>query len=215
MTVTATLRARWHPNGRRAQERHRLQTRDVLIQLITERGDGLGAHAMSVADLAAATAEHLGLSQAGIGRTRLAAELHDIGKTAIPESILSKPGPLDEEEWEIVRQHPVIGERIVREAPALEQIAPLVRSSHERHDGRGYPDGLLANEIPIESRIVAVVDALDAMTAERPYQPARTCAESLAELRRCSGTQFDPLVVEACRRVAESRAKAFVSPSDE
>ena len=129
--------------------------------------------------------------------TRLAAEFHDIGKAAIPASILDKPGPLDPAERAFMQRHSLIGERIVAAAPTLEAIAPIVRAAHERPDGGGYPDGLHLDEIPICSRIIAVVDAYDAMTSDRPYRQAIPATAALAELRRHAGTQFDPGVVEA------------------
>jgi two-component system cell cycle response regulator len=122
--------------------------------------------------------------------------LHDIGKVAIPDAILSKAGPLDAEEWAIVHQHTLIGERILAAAPALSQVAKLVRSSHERHDGTGYPEGMVSDEIPLGSRIVAVCDAFDAMIGPRPYRLGMTEQGALDELRRCAGTQFDPDVVD-------------------
>ena len=153
-----------------------LQVRDALLQLVAEQNVELATHATSVADLAAATAARLGLPAEEIARTRIAAELHDIGKTAIPASILAKPGPLDEGEWEFIKRHTLIGERIIAAAPALAHIAPVVRSSHERQDGQGYPDGLSADAIPLGARIVAVVDAFDAMVTHRPYKPAVSAA---------------------------------------
>ena len=125
------------------------------------------------------------------------------GKTAIPASILEKPGPLDADEWEFIRRHTLIGERIIAAAPALAHIAPIVRSTHERQDGFGYPDGLTADAIPLGARIVAVVDAFDAMVTSRSYKPAVSAAEALAELRRCAGTQFDRVVVDAFASVIE------------
>ena len=136
-----------------------------------------------------------------VERIRHAGELHDAGKVAIPEAILAKPGPLSEDEWAFVRRHPLIGERIVRSAPSLSRVAELVRSTHERFDGQGYPDRLRADAIPLGARIVSVCDAYDAMTSDRPYQRALGPDEALAELRRCAGTQFDPAVVEAFCRV--------------
>ena len=124
-----------------------------------------------------------------------AAELHDIGKIAIPEAILDKPGPLNEEEWEFMRGHPLLGERILDVAPALRPIAKLVRSSHERWDGNGYPDRLKGDQIPIGSRIIFACDAFDAMTVTRPYRASLTSQEAIAELRRCAGTQFEPRTV--------------------
>jgi diguanylate cyclase (GGDEF)-like protein len=171
--------------------------KDALLQVLAEQNAELVTHLGHVAELAACTAISLGLSPTQIGLTRLAAELHDIGKSAIPAAILDKPGPLDAAESWYMQRHSEIGERIVAAAPTLEAIAPIVRAAHERPDGKGYPDGLLLEQIPISSRIIAVVDAFDAMTTDRPYQLARPVAEALDELRRHAGTQFDPRVVSA------------------
>jgi HD-GYP domain-containing protein (c-di-GMP phosphodiesterase class II) len=111
--------------------------------------------------------------------------------------ILDKPGPLDEQEWHFMRQHTIIGERILAAAPALRPVARLVRSSHEWHDGGGYPDGLTGDEIPLGARIVALCDAFDAMVTERPYRAGMSTEDALAEIKRCSGSQFDPAVVDA------------------
>ena len=136
---------------------------------------------------------------------RLAGELHDIGKVAIPDAIMSKPGPLDPDEWAIVRRHTIIGERILAAAPALSQVAKLVRSSHERNDGTGYPEGLAGDEIPLGSRIVAVCDAFDAMIGPRPYRRGMSEEAAIAELRACASTQFDPKVVDVfCALRAEA-----------
>src|SRR5262249_3508158 len=129
----------------------------------------------------------------------------DIGKLAIPEGILEKRGPLTAEESEFIRQHTVIGERILDAAPSLAGCAKIVRSSHENWDGTGYPDGLVGDEIPLEARIIAVCDAFQAMTTTRPYRGARAPEEAIAELRRCSGTQFDPDVVRAVIAEVEHR----------
>jgi HD-GYP domain-containing protein (c-di-GMP phosphodiesterase class II) len=126
-----------------------------------------------------------------------AAELHDVGKIAIPDSILHKPGPLDPQEQEFMRRHTIIGESILNAAPALAGAGGLVRSSHERYDGAGYPDGLHEEEIPLPSRIIFVCDSFQAMTTDRPYRQAMDEYDALAELRRCAGTQFDPAVVDA------------------
>jgi two-component system cell cycle response regulator len=185
------------------------QSKDVLLRALSERNPDLGGHLNGVAELAERTARRLGLPVEEIERIRHAGELHDVGKVAIPDGILGKPGPLSEEEWAFVRRHPLIGERIVSSAPSLSSVARLVRSSHERWDGTGYPDRLAADEIPLGSRIVAAADAYDAMTAGRPYAPPRTPQEALDELRRCAGTQFDPAVVEVVRAViAESALRA-------
>lgn len=179
---------------------HRSQTRDVLMQLIAERMPSLADHVSGVTEIAIAVASDLGLDSEQIDETIRAAELHDIGKLAVPDAILNKPGPLDGAEWEFMRQHPVIGERILGAAAALVPVAKLVRASHERWDGRGYPDGLVGDEVPIGARIVAVCDAYEAMTTDRVYQTARTPEQALAELRRHAGSQFDPAVVDAIER---------------
>ena len=178
------------------------QVHDALLQLITEQRQQLAPNIVNIADLAAATAARLGLSRQDVACTRIAAELHDIGKAALPQTILNKAGPLDSEEWAFVQRHSVIGERIVAAAPTLARIAPIVRSSHERPDGKGYPDGL-SETIPIGARIVAVVDAFDAMVSPRPYKTALSVTEAVAELRRGAGTQFDATVVDAFARVIE------------
>jgi two-component system cell cycle response regulator len=172
------------------------QSKDVLLRALAERDPGLGSHAETVA-MAAATAESLGLGPDEVENVRHASELHDVGKVAIPDAILGKPGPLTDEEWGFVRRHTVIGERIILAAPALARVATLVRGSHERWDGAGYPDGLFGDAIPVGARIVAVADAFAAMIAGRPYRAARTPEEALDELRRAAGTQFDPAVVDA------------------
>jgi response regulator RpfG family c-di-GMP phosphodiesterase len=151
-------------------------------------------------------AEHLQVPGEERRHIAQAAELHDVGKVAIPDAILKKPEPLSEDEWEFLRRHPVIGERILSSAPALAVPAAIVRCTHERFDGTGYPDGLLADAIPLGARIVAVADAFTAMVSERPYATARETPEALAELRRHAGTQFDPIVVEAVAAVVEDGA---------
>jgi diguanylate cyclase (GGDEF)-like protein len=171
--------------------------RDLLLQVIAERGPGLGEHLSGVARLAGETAERLGLPEHEVRRIRLAAELHDVGKTAIPDTVLNKPSALSDEEWDFMRRHTVIGERIIRAAPSLAHAAELVRYSHERFDGAGYPDALSREEIPIGASIIAVCDAFDAMVSDRPYRDAISLADALAELRACAGTQFHPGVVDA------------------
>lgn len=173
------------------------QATDVLMQMTTERDAELGEHATLVTELAAAVARNLGLSSEQIDDVTRASALHDIGKLAIPEGILEKPGPLTAEEWEFIRQHTVIGERIVAAAPSLAGCAKIVRASHESWDGSGYPDGLAGHEIPLEARIIAACDAFQAMTTTRPYRGARRAQDAIDELRRCAGTQFDPDVVRA------------------
>ena len=172
------------------------QTREVLISILHERDESSSGHLSAVAQLAQAVGQRLGLADADLQDLTLAAELHDVGKLAIPDSILSKPGALTEEEWVFVHRHTQIGERILASAPALARIGRLVRSTHERVDGLGYPDGLVGDEIRLLTRIVSACDAFFAMTEERPYRAAMTEDQALAELRRCIDTQFDGTVVE-------------------
>lgn len=182
------------------------QSADVLIAVLGERAPRLASRVRSVCRLACATAVELGLVGEPLDAIRHGASLHDIGKMAIPESILDKPGPLTEAEWALMRRHTLIGERILMAAPALESSARLVRSSHERVDGRGYPDGLMADEIPLGARIIFVADAFDAMISERTYGPTLTPEQALAELSQFAGVQFDARVVEAFARVLERAA---------
>ena len=180
------------------------QSKDVLLRALAERDPYLGVHLNDVAELAQSVAERLGLPREEVEQVRHAAELHDIGKVAIPDAILHKPAPLDDHEWAFIRRHTLIGERIIDAAPALGRVAALVRSSHERYDGNGYPDGMTGTEIPLGSRIVAICDAFDAMTTDRAYRVAMAPDAALHELRACAGTQFDPVVVEAfCAAWAE------------
>ncbi len=173
------------------------QAAEALKQALAERDGGLDEHATAVADLAVATAQRLGLSPVEIEDVRYASEMHDIGKIAVPDAILSKPGALTDEEWGFIRRHTITGERILQAAPALRHVAALVRSSHERFDGGGYPDGTAGTDIPLGSRIICVADAYDAMVSERPYRRPMSAAEAIAELRACAGTHFDPAVVDA------------------
>jgi len=175
----------------------RRQTRDVLLQVLREREPELHHHLHGVAALAAAVARRLELSAEQVDEVARAAELHDVGKIAIPDEILHKPAALDAGEWELMRQHTIIGDRILGAAPAMRPVAEIVRASHERWDGGGYPDGIAGEQIPLGARIVSVCDAFHAMTSPRPYQPTRDRDAALEELRRCAGTQFDPAVVEA------------------
>jgi two-component system, cell cycle response regulator len=184
------------------------QSKDVLVRVLAERESTLAEHIGNVADLAELTARHLGLPSQEVAETRLAGELHDIGKAAVPDAILNKPGPLDDREWHFMRRHSLIGERIVSAAPALGAVAKIIRWSHERVDGSGYPDGLAGAEIPLSARIVAVADAFDAMTSARPYLEPRTPENALSELRRCAGAQFDADVVEAFAEVVAAGALA-------
>ncbi len=173
------------------------QTRDVLMAALAARHTELGDHLTGVATAAARVGIRLGLAERGLQELGYAAELHDLGKVAIPDSILSKPGPLDDGEWDFMRRHTVIGERILAAAPSMSSVAEIVRATHERFDGGGYPDQVAGEEIPLAARIIAICDAYDAMLSDRPYRPAIGHAQALDELRRCAGSQFDPELVDA------------------
>jgi two-component system cell cycle response regulator len=197
--VMADSRMYAHKGGRRPDAAE--ESQEVLIRALVERNGDLGQHNHDVAELVVAVCGEMGLDRAEIRAVRRAAELHDVGKLAIPDEILNKPGRLDEREWQFMRQHTIVGERIVASATSLLDVAPIVRASHERWDGDGYPDGLAGELIPLGARIVAVCDAYDAMTTTRPYRRAMSEAEAMAELRRCAGHQFDPRVVATFERV--------------
>jgi two-component system cell cycle response regulator len=187
------------------------QSSGVLLRALSERHPKLGAHAAGVAELAEALARRMALPDTDIARARLAGALHEVGKMAIPDAILEKPGPFTDEEWKFVHGHTLIGERILHAATALSYVAGLVRSSHERFDGTGYPDGLAGTDIPLISRIVLVCDAFDAMTSQRPHAEARTIETALAELQQHAGTQFDPVVVAAFADVLADRGAPRVA----
>jgi diguanylate cyclase (GGDEF)-like protein len=178
------------------------QSRDVLLAALRERQPELVEQAVDVAELARAVAEELGMEAEQRDETFRAAQLHETGKMAIPDAILNKPGPLDESEWKFVRQHTLIGERIIASAAALVPVARLVRSSGERWDGSGYPDGLRAEQIPLGARVVSVCEAYAAMVSERPYSVAMRPSRAREELERGAGSQFDPSVVAAFQRIA-------------
>ena len=188
-----------------AVERLYRETLASLTSALEAKDDYTSAHAQEVSDLAVDVARRLGLDDELVQAVELGALLHDIGKIRIPESILNKPAALDEEEWALMRTHPVVGERILAPIEALAGVVPIVRSSHERWDGDGYPDGLRGEEIPIGARIVAGCDAFRAMVEPRPYRPALALDAACAELERNSGTQFDPAVVTALLRSLDAR----------
>jgi diguanylate cyclase (GGDEF)-like protein len=187
------------------------QSSDVLLQALSERHPELSAHGDGVAELAAQVGARLGIAGEELAQLRDAAALHDVGKVAIPDAVLNKPAALTPDEWAFMRRHTIIGERILAAAPALGGAARLVRSSHEGWDGRGYPDGLAGEEIPLGARIVAVCDAFDAMISTRPYASPKTTEQALAELRRCAGTQFDPGIVAVFEQVIAARARSPIA----
>jgi diguanylate cyclase (GGDEF)-like protein len=169
----------------------------ALAAAIEARDNYTHAHSEQVVSLATDVARLLGLSPAEVEPVRHGALLHDVGKLAIPNEILHKPGPLTPDEWAVMAEHPAIGERILQRTPQLGHLAPIVRHEHERWDGAGYPDGLAGTAIPVASRIILACDAYNAMITTRPYREAMSSADAMEELRAKSGTQFDPQVVEA------------------
>lgn len=187
------------------------QITDVLRRVLGERGADLEEHVGDVARLAAATSQALGLPSAEVERIQLAAELHDVGKTAIPRAILNKPTALSHDEWQFMRQHTIIGERILRAAPSLANAAPLVRTSHERIDGKGYPDGLRGSAIPLGARVIAVCDAYHAMITDRPYRTAMSSEAAIDELRRGAGTRFDEQAVQALQTALTVQSSAAIA----
>jgi diguanylate cyclase (GGDEF)-like protein len=193
------------PNG---SER---QSNEVLMNALARRGPDRGDHVHGLAELAEAVARRLNVGFEELEQVRLAAELHDVGKSALPTTLLQKSFPLDRDEREFVERHPQIGERLLHAAPALHRVARLIRSTHERYDGGGYPDRLSGGEIPLGARIISVCDAFDAMISSRPYRKGKSVAEATSELREKAGSQFDPAVVEAFCAVMEERERFFLA----
>ena len=184
------------------------RTMHALLDALTEREPELLPHLEGVAGLAAETGRMLGLRRDELEELGKAAQLHDLGKLAVPDEILHKRGALDEREWQFIRQHTLVGERILRASPAYQNVAAIVRSSHERWDGSGYPDGLAGEAIPLASRIICACDAYDAMISERPYRPRMSAEEALAEIERCAGTMFDPTVARVLVAHVRDRLEA-------
>jgi hypothetical protein len=171
----------------------------ALVRAVDMRDDYTGRHSESVAELARAVGERLGIAGSDLWLLGLAARLHDVGKIGVPDAVLNKPGPLDSAEWALMREHAATGAEMIARVPGLGAVAPLVRAHHERWDGGGYPDGIAGEKIPIASRVIAACDAFQAMVAVRPYRPALSLDEAVCELTAGSGSQFDPAVVAALR----------------
>jgi putative nucleotidyltransferase with HDIG domain len=169
---------------------------DRLVEVVSGHDSYTGDHSCRVGDYVTGLARLLGMSATDIALARRAALVHDIGKTAVPDRILKKRGPLTEDETKLVRLHPVVGAGMLSRIAGLEALVPIVLHHHERWDGLGYPRGLAGVDIPIQARMILVADAYDAMTTHRPYGPILTPHEALTELRRNSGQQFDPLMVD-------------------
>jgi HD-GYP domain-containing protein (c-di-GMP phosphodiesterase class II) len=174
---------------------------DVLVRALEARAEKPGALSR-LARAALAVGDHLALSRTQREALELGALLHDIGEIRTPEAILHKLGSLSDAEWELVRQHPAAGAEILESVPLLTPALDVVGAHHERYDGAGYPNRLAAESIPLTARIFAVVDALDAMTHDRPHRAGRSVGEALDEVRRETGKQFDPRVVEAALKIA-------------
>lgn len=190
---------------------------DVLSIALDFRDQYTSAHSSYVVELARLVGEQLGAKDELLVELELAARLHDIGKLGVPDAILHKPGPLTDEEWEVIRMHPIWGEQIVRRVPRLERIARIIRAEHEQWDGGGYPDGIAGEEIPLASRVILSCDAYHAMTSDRPYRKALGHDDAIAELRGNAGGQFDPRVVAALvdtfAMALPRRARPAASPS--
>ena len=169
----------------------------ALARSVEEKDKVTKGHCSRIERLSLRTGERLGLTGDQLITLSYAAYLHDVGKTKVPDEILNKPGPLTDEEWEEMRKHPDYGAEMLQEKDFLKDAAEIVRAHHERYDGTGYPRGLKGEEIPIEARIISVVDAYDAMTSDRPYRRAMSKEEAFEELKKNAGTQFDPRVVNA------------------
>jgi diguanylate cyclase (GGDEF)-like protein len=187
----------------RSLEKTFLETVEALANALEANDEYTSSHARWITDLSLKVGGGLGLDTRALKRLELGALFHDIGKIGIPEAILSKPGPLTAEERKLVEKHPELGERIIAPIDRLEEVRPIVRHCHERFDGTGYPDRKSAEDIPIESRIILVCDAYHAMTTDRPYRKRLPKEEALRRLDEGAGTQFDPDVVEVCKRVLE------------
>ncbi len=168
-----------------------------LVDRLEMKEGYAGGHASAVGAIALAIATELRLSAADRRSVELGALLHDVGKLSIPDRVLMKPGPLNELEWEAMRRHATLGERLLARIVQQPEVLAAVRSHHERWDGGGYPDGKRGEEIPLPARIVAVADAFQAMIEPRPYRAPRTPASALAEIASQSGRQFDPACVRA------------------
>jgi two-component system cell cycle response regulator len=202
----ARLYAQKHQNRARRDRPH-----EVLLQALYERGAEMHTQLQDVAALVDRVGRVLGLTDGELDELHLAAQLHDIGKLAIPDEVLLKRGPLDDDERRFVEQHTIVGERILCASPALRGPGLIVRSTHERWDGTGYPDGLTGDETPIAARIIFACDAYDAMMTTRPYRPAMSAEQALDELKRCAGTQFDPQVVDALVQILADVRRTLAS----
>jgi putative nucleotidyltransferase with HDIG domain len=189
--------------------RHAYQgTSALLAELLADDDEYTGMHSRDVVALAVAVATRIGLDSRRVRDTEFAALLHDIGKIVVPKEVINKPGPLNDEEWAVMHTHTVEGQRMLDQVGgALQRVGVIVRSSHERWDGRGYPDGLAGEDIPVEARVISACDAFHAMTSDRSYRKALPVELAVQELETCAGSQFDPAVVAALLEVVEPDAR--------
>jgi len=176
----------------------------ALNQMLDLKDLNTGVHGTRLAEWAVRIGQDLGLDEGGLEDIEVAALLHDAGKVGVPDAILRKPGPLDPEEWRVMRMHPEFSWAVLRLVPGLERASLFALHHHEKYDGSGYPAGLRGHEIPIGARIVSVIDAFDAMVATRPYKQGLPCDEALRRLTTDSGSHFDPVVVEHFMRIARA-----------
>jgi HD-GYP domain-containing protein (c-di-GMP phosphodiesterase class II) len=201
LTAVARLVADHLERNQLAEEARLLDVQSAgfgaLLAALELRDDYTGTHSTAVVRLAGQVARRLALPESTILEVEQVALVHDVGKIGIPDAVLRKPGPLDADDWEVMRRHPVIGAELVASVPGLAHLALAVRGEHERFDGNGYPDGLAGEAIPLASRIVLACDAWHAMRSDRPYRAALTAAEALRELEQNTGTQFCPRTAEA------------------
>jgi len=186
----------WKRSGRRVE---------ALLTRAADRDGSFRAHSANVAAISVRVGEELGLCDDELETLDLAAEVHDVGKLCVPASVLSKPGRLDEEEWDAMRRHPEAGAELLGTCAVRTEVLEIVRSHHERWDGAGYPDGLRGPQIPLGARIIAVADAYCAMLESRPYRPPRRMAVARAELLAHAGTQFDATCAQAAYRIVALR----------
>jgi putative nucleotidyltransferase with HDIG domain len=174
-----------------------------LVQLVEEKESFALVHAENVSRISVIIGAALGLSAGALDKVRTAAFLHDIGKSRVPASLLNKPDRLTGEEMDIVRHHPLDGAEITSRVAEFQDIAPVIRHHHEKYDGTGYPGGLQGNKIPLFSRIITLADAFDAMVHRRSYSAVKSSCDALDEINRCSGTQFDPVLVNVMAAVSD------------
>jgi putative nucleotidyltransferase with HDIG domain len=181
-----------------------------LSKYIDSRVSSSSKHSTQVAQWVKTTARKLNCDEEEVRSIYWAALLHDIGKIGVPDKVLSKAGPLTDEEWDVMKLHPTVGSNIVQSLKAISHIAPVIYAHQEKYDGTGYPEGLQGEQIPLGARILTVVDAYDAMTSDRHYRKGRSHEEAAEELLQLGGKQFDPMVVEAFLEVIPSSAQASV-----